>query len=89
MTILEIFLLTSLVIAFIDLVRVEKKVINHKKQIEIFNKRIISIDRDIKTLHFNQKMLQSTIRELHKDLKIYGEIKKSKIRFLQETPEKE
>lgn len=60
-----------------------------KKEITILNRKIILADRDIKTLHFNQKVLQSTIKELHKDLKVYGEIKKSKVRFIQETPEEE
>ncbi len=63
---------------------------SRKKETEFLKRKTILIDRDIKTLHFNQKVLQSTVRDLHKDLRIYGEVKKSKIRgIFNETAEEE
>ena len=45
-------------------------------------------DHDIKTLHHNQKVLQSTIKEMRRDLLLYGEIKKSRSKTLSiEGPE--
>lgn len=70
--------MSSIPILFIDLIRVEKHFYNQKKKIQELIKKLYSNDRDIKTLHFNQKMLQSSIKELRRDLKIYGEIKRSK-----------
>ena len=89
MTGMEIILLSSIVILCIDLVRTEKRVLKINKELVDLRRKNISTDRDIKTLHLNQKVLQSTIKELHRDLKIYGEVKKSKVRFLSETPEEE
>lgn len=89
MTPVEILLISIIVPIFIDLVRLEKREILNKKKMDGLSKQIILVDRDIKTLHLNQKVLQSTIKELHKELKVYGEVKKSRVRFLQETPEEE
>lgn len=50
-----------------------------KAQVKKYERKLYSLDRDIKTLHTNQKMLQSSIKEIYKDLKIYGEIKRAKI----------
>lgn len=55
---------------------------NNKKLFVDAGKKLYSNDRDIKTLHFNQKVLYSSIKELRKDLKTYGEVKKSRTRQL-------
>jgi len=54
-------------------------------QLKDYNKRLNLLNRDIKTLHLNQKMLQSSIKDLYKDLKIYGEIKRARINTISET----
>jgi septal ring factor EnvC (AmiA/AmiB activator) len=82
--------LTSVVFLFIDLVRVEKKEIENKKQFQDLNRKYLNTDRDIKTLHTNQKVLQSLIKEIRKDLILYGEIKKSRTKAIAfEKTEKE
>ena len=90
MTILEIFLLTSIVILFTNLIRIEKKEIANKKQFVDLNRKYFNLNNDIKTLHLNQKMLQSIIKEMRKDLMLYGEIKKSRSKSIAfEKTEKE
>lgn len=44
--------------------------------------RLNLVDHDIKTLHHNQKVLQSLVKEMRKDLLIYGEIKKSRTKAI-------
>lgn len=56
-------------------------------QLKEAHRKLYLVDRDIKTLHSNQKMLQSSIKQIYKDLKNYGEIKRSRIK--QYYPEKE
>ena len=49
-------------------------------QLKEAERKLYLADRDIKTLHGNQKMLQSSLKEIYKDLKIYGEIKRARIK---------
>lgn len=60
-----------------------------KKECADIRQKINLNNRDINTLHFNQKVLQSTVRELHKELKIYGEIKRSRVKRLVGEKEEE
>lgn len=53
-----------------------------RKQFRDYHRKLYLLDHDIKTLHSNQKVLQSSIKELHKDLRIYGEVKKSRIKTI-------
>lgn len=48
-------------------------------QLKDAERKLYLADRDIKTLHRNQKMLQSSVKEIYRDLKIYGEIKRARI----------
>ena len=41
-------------------------------------RKLYIANNDIRTLHTNQKMLQSLVKEIRKDLLVYGEIKKSR-----------
>ena len=54
-------------------------------QVKDFNRRLNLLNRDIKTLHQNQKVLQSSIKDIYKDLKVYGEIKRSRINTISEA----
>jgi hypothetical protein len=51
--------------------KLKSKLLEHQKRLNVSDKDIIS-------LHFNQRVLQSIIKEIRKDLLIYGEIKKSR-----------
>lgn len=75
--ILETLASISVTIWLLFLTRQTRKL---KDQIIDHKKKLYSADRDIKTLHFNQKVLQSNIKDLRKDLKIYGEVKNSKVK---------
>ena len=60
------------------------------KRNEELKRKLHSTDHDIKTLHSNQKELQSLIKEIRKDLLVYGEIKKSRTKAISfERPEKD
>lgn len=54
-------------------------------QLKDYHKRLNLLKRDIKTLHQNQKVLQSSIKDIYKDLKVYGEIKRARINTISES----
>jgi len=57
------------------------QLLEHKRRLNL-------ADKDIKTLHFNQRVLQSLVKEMRRDLLLYGEIKKSRNKtFPVEKPE--
>ena len=51
---------------------------NLRRQLTEYKRRLNLVDNDIRTLHFNQKVLSSLVKEIRRDLLVYGEIKKSK-----------
>ena len=77
-----IILFSILISCVVDLVRAEKKIRKQDQQLKDHARKLYSADHDIKTLHFNQRMLQSSIKELRRDLKIYGEIKRFKDKII-------
>src|SRR5487761_2211443 len=86
MTMWEIILISILIPCAVNLIRAERKIVKQDQQLRDHARKLYSADHDIKTLHVNQKVLQSSIKELRKDLKVYGEIKRSKDKYI--FPEK-
>jgi hypothetical protein len=60
-----------------------------RKKLLEHHRKFYSADKDIRTLHGNQKLLHSSIKELHKDLRIYGEVKKSRVKTFSQAEARE
>jgi hypothetical protein len=52
------------------------------KSVKDLKRKLYSAEHDIKTLHLNQKVLQLLVKEIRRDLIVYGEIKKSRHKAL-------
>ena len=81
MTILWIILKILAVIGLITYIAfTEYRLLLMRKLFRDHHRKINLADKDIRTLHGNQKLLHSSIKELHKDLRVYGQIKKSRVK---------